>query len=69
MDTVIISINDKPVEVKDGLSVKNLIARLGYNEKGVAVAVNRDFVPRAKHDQHVLKADDKVDIVAPMQGG
>ena len=35
----------------------------------VATAVNEDFVPASKREQHMLEDGDRVEIVAPMQGG
>lgn len=34
-----------------------------------AVAVNMEFVPRSLYGKTLLKANDSVDIVLPMQGG
>ena len=61
-------INGEPAEVPENLTVAGLL-NLRQQVNTVAVAVNQQFVPRARHDQHVLKAGDQVEIVAPMQGG
>jgi sulfur carrier protein len=69
MDVVIISVNNKSLNVGDAISVRDLLDQLGYNVKSVAVAVNGMFVARANHADTKLKENDKLDIVAPMQGG
>ena len=35
----------------------------------VAVALNGDFVPRAEWPRRLLREDDCVDVVAPVEGG
>ncbi|MCH2250018.1 MAG: sulfur carrier protein ThiS [Cognatishimia sp.] len=42
---------------------------LGYGEAKVATAVNEDFVPAGLRAGHVLQDCDRVEIVAPRQGG
>jgi sulfur carrier protein len=43
--------------------------RLGYGGKKIATAVNGRFVPAAVRPTLKLADGDKVEIVAPMQGG
>lgn len=64
-----IRLNGKTITLKDGLTIRELVNQFGYDRKNVAVAVNREFVPRSRHEQHALKENDEVDVVAPMQGG
>lgn len=56
-------------EVRDGMSVATLLSSLDLREAMVAVAVNESFVPKGDHAQHVLQDGDRIEIVAPMQGG
>jgi len=64
-----IRFNGDVLELDAGTTIHQLMTRLGYDRKNVAVAVNREFVPRSSHPGHVLKENDEVDVVAPMQGG
>ncbi len=41
---------------------------MGYKE-GFAVALNETFVLKSKYDTTLVKNEDRVDIVAPVQGG
>ena len=50
-------------------SLGELVAQLGFSEDQVATALNGDFVPRLARAATRLAADDKVEIVAPRQGG
>jgi len=69
MDAVNIFVNGEPLIIDADATVRDLISRLGYDAKGVAVAVNGEFVSRSNHANCQLKMDDRVDIVTPMQGG
>ncbi len=53
---------------RDSLSLKELLEELGYKE-GFAVALNETFVLKSKYDTTLVKNKDRVDIVAPVQGG
>ena len=42
---------------------------LGYGEAKVATAVNEDFVPAGLRAGYALNDGDRIEIVAPRQGG
>ena len=46
-----------------------LLSQLGFEQDQVATALNGAFVPKQACDATPLAADDKVEIVAPRQGG
>jgi sulfur carrier protein len=50
-------------------TVAELVAELGYQEGQVATALNGDFVPRAVRAETKLAPNDRIEIVAPRQGG
>ena len=50
-------------------TLADLLAELGQAEAKVATAVNEDFVPAARRGAHSLFDGDRVEIVAPRQGG
>lgn len=58
---------EKPLKAE--IPVMSLLDQEGYAEKIVAVAVNGAFVPRSQHAKTTVKNGDKIEIVAPMQGG
>ncbi|HQQ63810.1 MAG TPA: sulfur carrier protein ThiS [Pseudomonadales bacterium] len=64
-----IILNGKPVEVADHTTVTALIDQLGLAGKRIAVEVNEDIVPRSAHANHILQADDRVEIVHAIGGG
>ena len=44
-----VTVNGAAREVPEGLTVRGLVEHLGLNEGPVAVEVNREIVPRARH--------------------
>jgi len=46
-----------------------LCVALGYEDARVATAVNGDFVASAKRPDQPLRDQDRIEIVAPRQGG
>jgi sulfur carrier protein len=63
-----VCINGEPTET-DAATVAALVASLGFPETQVATALNGDFVPRDKRAATQIGNGDKVEIVAPRQGG
>lgn len=61
-------LNGEPREVA-ATTLEQALAELGYVGKVVATAVNGDFVPARKRETVTLKAGDRIEVVAPMQGG
>jgi sulfur carrier protein len=51
------------------VSLDRALAELGYKEQTVATAVNGQFVAANEREVIALNEGDKVEIVAPMQGG
>ncbi len=64
-----IELNGAPHAVADNQNVQDLIAALDLTSKSLAVAVNREIVPRQSWPQRVLKPRDRVDIVRAIGGG
>ena len=50
-------------------NLAELCATLGYGDAKIATAVNGDFVSAANRAQTALAPEDRVEIVAPRQGG
>jgi len=64
-----ISVNGEIKEVQNGLTISELIQALNYTSKGFAVAVNMTFVSIDTYDKTIINEGDKIDILAPVQGG
>ncbi|MEW5809580.1 MAG: sulfur carrier protein ThiS [Actinomycetota bacterium] len=63
-----LTVNDKAVEVDGQVTVAALLDRLGYPEKGIAVAVDWAVIPRSKWDTELTEGA-KIDVVTAVQGG
>jgi len=64
-----VSVNGEVKELENGLNISQMIEALEYKVKGFAVAVNTTFVPIAHYAETIIKEGDKIDILAPVQGG
>ncbi|TFW10338.1 sulfur carrier protein ThiS [Oxalobacteraceae bacterium OM1] len=64
-----IELNGAPHAVAENANVQDLIATLDLANKSLAVAINREVVPRAKWSERVLQPRDRVDIVKAIGGG
>ena len=66
---IAIEVNGEPRSVEEGGSVQDLLASLDLPKQAMAVAINRHIVPRQRWAEHVLQAQDKVDVVRAIGGG
>ena len=64
-----IELNGSPYLLPVGASLHELAGQLGLAGQAVAVAVNREVVPRQHWPERRLQARDKVDIVRAIGGG
>jgi sulfur carrier protein len=65
---VALSVNGETTETL-AATLAELVAELGHAEAAVATARNGEFVPRSARAVTKLAADDKIEILAPRQGG
>ncbi len=45
------------------------LRELGYRDSTIATAVNGEFIPKTQRLAIVLSEGDRIEVVAPMQGG
>lgn len=64
-----ITVNGEPREVAGDLDVRGLLEQLGFGQGLVAVELNREVVPRARHVGTRLAEGDSVEIVHFVGGG
>ena len=67
--TISIELNGEARTVADSDSVQDLIDALSLTNQALAIAVNREVVPRAKWREHRFVSGDKVDVVRAIGGG
>ncbi len=64
-----IQVNAQPRQVPKDCTIADLLAEMRLEPRLVAVEVNEMVVPRAQHGQHVLHAEDRLEIVTLVGGG
>jgi thiazole synthase len=64
-----LTINGERKELPETLTVADLLARLGFDRRKVAVEVNEAVVPALRHAEHRLGDGDCVEVVTLVGGG
>jgi sulfur carrier protein len=62
-------VNGSPQTVERACSVRRLLEILDKTAAPCAVEVNRELIPRANHDETLLKEGDQIEIVTLVGGG
>ena len=63
-----IILNGEPSQV-EAEKISEALIELGYGNSRVATAVNSEFVPESLRAQTRLSENDRLEVLAPMQGG
>jgi sulfur carrier protein len=61
-------VNDEHVDLDEQTTVAQLVSRMGFPEKGIAVAVDWSVLPRGEWETP-LRDGARVDVVTAVQGG
>jgi len=65
-----ILINNQKHTVNDNSSLQTIVnTELGDKQKGVAVAVNDNVIPKLNWENHIIKSNDHILIIKATQGG
>ena len=64
-----IHLNGQPRQVAAGTTVADLLAELGVLARHVAVEVNLQLIPRERHAEVELRAEDRLEVVTLVGGG
>ena len=64
-----ISVNGEPRELRQSLTLAELVEALELGDHRVAIEVNEELVPRSVFPDHTLKDGDRVEIVHAIGGG
>jgi sulfur carrier protein len=63
-----ITVNGEQHETQ-AATLEQLCAAMGYGEQRIATALNGEFVPAEARQRTRLHDNDRIEIVAPRQGG
>ncbi len=64
-----VQVNGQSREIADGSSVAALLEELGVKQPHVAVELNLEVVPRARHAATPLREGDRLEVVTLVGGG
>ena len=64
-----IIVNGTRKEIPHGLNVKEAVEALEYKGEGFALALNGTFVAISTYETTMVRDNDSIEILAPVQGG
>ncbi len=67
--TMQVFVNGDVTELARQTSLGALLASLELTGKRLAVEINEDIVPRSRHNETVLNAGDRIEVVHAIGGG
>ncbi len=62
-------VNGIRTEVSSEMNVNEIIKELNYAQKGFALALNGTFVAISTYENTIIRDNDSIEILAPVQGG
>jgi sulfur carrier protein len=62
-------VNGRPTELESGATVESVLAVLDVPDRGVAVAVDAEVVPRGQWPERQLSEGARVEVLRAIQGG
>ena len=71
MNDLVVTVNGDPMTVPDGSMISDVVERLleGAEPKGIAVAVDRDVIPRSEWPTTPVRPGAPIEIVTAAAGG
>jgi sulfur carrier protein len=64
-----ITLNGEARQLRPASTVADLLDAMEITPRHVAVEVNLEIVPRARHGEHALREGDQVEVVTLVGGG
>ena len=62
-------VNGKELEIKDNITIQELLKELKIEQKVMAVAVNMEIVKKDKWSEHKINENDKLELLHFVGGG
>ena len=69
MKNIKLSINGNEHQVKENISIQEILDYLGTTSKMIVVEVNREIIPKEKYSDFIAKEGDEIEIVSFFGGG
>ena len=64
-----LTVNGEPRKAPVGATVRDVVELLQLDGRRIAVAVERDVVPRSEYAQRALRDGDRIEILEAVGGG
>ena len=64
-----IVVNGEKKIIEDGLNINEMIHAIEHKGEGFAVALNGMFVALSTYETTIVQENDRIEILAPVQGG
>jgi len=64
-----IQLNGDSREISEGANLQALVDTLDLAGKRFAIEVNEQIIPRSRHKEHILQANDLIEVVQAIGGG
>jgi sulfur carrier protein len=62
-------LNGRPETLPEGATIAEVLQRLGAPDRGVAVAIDAEVVPRGEWDATAIADGARIEVVQAVQGG
>ena len=64
-----IIVNGEKQNIPSDINIKEMIKELNYTKEGFAIAINEIFIAIKSYESTIIQANDRIEILAPVQGG
>jgi sulfur carrier protein len=64
-----LTVNGEEKSIPEGMTLAQLVQELGLEKNPIAIELNREVVPRARHGETRLREGDRLEIVTLVGGG
>ncbi len=69
MPNMNIILNGTTETIPEQITLAELIRNMDLSDKRYAVEINKQLIPRSRHDEHRLQEGDNVEVVQAIGGG
>lgn len=64
-----IRVNNRNIDFRENMTIKNLIEDLKYSFPTLIIKVNGKFIPKNRYEETLIKDGDDIKIIHPIAGG
>ena len=63
-------VNNARQQMHDQANIKDMLGHLDMlSQRGIAIAINNNVIPRSEWELHILQPEDKLTLIKATQGG